>query len=918
MIRQFLRQRGIYLLFGIAGIFLVTLIILSFRTNAELKRSNEIIQQTNFIIQNSNLLIINIKDAETNNRAYVLSGEETFFIQYRTAVANIDKTIILLQNYTTDSSYISSQIHDVHQSITTKINEYNRIIELRNSKNIEDVVSLLKSARSKLINENIITIINLIIRNQAEVADNANLNIQKYSNRTVALLVTTVLFIFGMISLFVVLNFKLSNNRMRTFVNLHQIVKQYVMDDGSIDTYVTEKEIIANFQSSIQNAISFVNDILNSNYHENYRGITAHNKPLNQNKLAGLLVEVSNRIKVVEENDKNIVKIEEQRERATQALTRFNEILRHNSNNVEVLSQDIIKNLIEYLGANQGGLFVLNDSNKDELFFEMVAAYAFDRRRHVQKKIRFDEGLIGMCAFEKEIIYLTELPKDYIKITSGLGEANPRSLILVPLKVENTVLGIIEIASFNEFSNDDITFIEKLAGSIGATLSIAKINAQTAKLLSESQLQAQELAAQDEEMRQNMEMLQYAQAAAIQRETEMKGIIAAIDNTLIRAEIHTDGTMLVANSFLLSTMEYEWEEIENQHIRMFIPQSEYKKFTQIWENLLTGIPYQGVTKRISKTGKEIWLLMSYTPVVDDDGNILKILYLANNITEQKQIEEDIHSKTRELEAQEEEMRLNMEELVNMQEDAMKQDVQMKSILSAIDSALLKSEFDVEGKILQLNDLFTQTFSISKSDAQDISINQIINIHNTIDFNKIWGRVCSGEQHNGIWEAVSAKNETIWLLGTFSPVKNFETTVQKILFLSHDITALKNNEIKSHIELNLLKEHEEEISRQFESMKNLQSDCALKLQEQKKVESELKRYYEEKVNNLFTVWSTHLDKVESQQQEFLRNKDELIQKLNEVKSATDSQKTNDKPYQSKEDIDKIYDLWLENLDKIKNE
>jgi len=216
---------------------------------------------------------------------------------------------------------------------------------------------------------------------------------------------------------------------------------------------------------------------------------------------------------------KNNAEQEQRRNWANTGLARIGEILR-DSGNAIALYDKVIKYVVKYTNSNQGGLFILDDTDTQDPFLDLLACYAFERKKFLTKKVGIGQGLVGQCFMEQEQIHLTEIPEEYIRITSGLGGDKPQSLLLMPLKVNDKIFGVLELASFHFYPEHVVELVAKFAENIASTISNVKINESTRVLLEQTQQQAEEMKAQEEEMRQNMEELSATQEEMHRKERE--------------------------------------------------------------------------------------------------------------------------------------------------------------------------------------------------------------------------------------------------------------------------------------------------------------------------------------------------------------------------------------------------------------
>jgi len=325
---------------------------------------------------------------------------------------------------------------------------------------------------------------------------------------------------------------------------------------GKLSTEVNE--ILEN----LKDATDFVSSIAQGNLSVDYKETLDSGYQPGKNKLADSLIDMQQKLKALGEEERR-------RQWANEGLTKFVDILRSSSDNINLLGDKITSTLVHYTDSNQGSLYILNDENENNKYLELVSLYAFDTKKYETRKIKLGEGLLGQAFLERETTYYKSVPEEYIRITSGLGEANPRSILIVPLKVDREVYGIVELASFTEYEQHEIDFVERLGETIASTLSNVRSAEKNRHLIEQFQQQTEEMRAQEEEMRQNMEELQATQEEIGRKE---KSYIARIQELEAELKTRTSSHELdeLRNSFKQSEQGYQ-DRIKSLEKQLALP-----------------------------------------------------------------------------------------------------------------------------------------------------------------------------------------------------------------------------------------------------------------------------------------------------------------------------------------------------------
>lgn len=254
-------------------------------------------------------------------------------------------------------------------------------------------------------------------------------------------------------------------------------------------------------------------------------------KPASENDSLGMsLINMRNNLIENERRDK-------ERNWIVRGVAEISEILRmHDS--TDHLGEDVIKFILDKIGAIQGAFYVVNENQDGKQIIEMRASHAYGRKKYIKAKFRFAEGLIGQAAAEKDTILRTEIPDDYVTVTSGiLGDQKPKCILIVPLITNEEVYGILEFAGFKKFDASQVKFVQELSLILARTIFNIKVNERTRRLLAESQAMSNELKEKQEVLRQNAEEMQATQEELQRSNQKLEEQIEEVNRTQKRMQL---------------------------------------------------------------------------------------------------------------------------------------------------------------------------------------------------------------------------------------------------------------------------------------------------------------------------------------------------------------------------------------------
>ena len=500
--------------------------------------------------------------------------------------------------------------------------------------------------------------------------------------------------------------------------------------------------------------------------------LKAEFKPSSKGDILGnALIEMRNSLVDTEQEDT-------ERNWIVTGVAEISEILRSHDT-IDELGDAVIAYITEKIDAIQGAFYILNDDDPSDQFIEMKSAYAYHKKKYIQGKFKFAEGLVGQAAVEKDYILRTEIPEDYVTITSGiLGDKRPTGILITPLITEEKVYGVVEFAGFHRFTESQIKFVKEISLILARTIFNIKVNERTRGLLEESQEMSNELQEQQEVLRQNAEEMAATQEELKRTNQRLEDQIQEVNRTQNRMQLllenasevisiyEEEGTIRYISPSVEKILGYSQNDLIGNNDKIHVDKEGIANFEHMFEQVIAN-PFESITVQyeyIKKDGDAIWLEATATNLLSDPA-IQGIILNSRDITERRRAE------------REERMKSKMQALSENSPD-------------------LITRFTQEGEVFYINPMIENYTGHKPSDILNKKLEEI-NVEEVIKREWIDLLKQVGSENDKVAKEMdfpSIIGDRVMQVNAI-PEFDEENALESVLVVSHDITERKQIELE---------------------------------------------------------------------------------------------------------------------------
>jgi CHASE3 domain sensor protein len=508
--KRFLMENWIILVIGVS---LVASMSLAIRNNYVIEENHALQQQTQRVRSlTQDILSTTMHGLDLGVRGYALTKDNNMLRPYEEALQSTPSIFRRLDSLLQKQGYEGrGELTAVNDEVRKYIKSSQDMIVMAQRDSMRQFIEMLRQDKGYDVWKKYDAFSNPLFAREDELNKRAIATYRAAMRNNLILQISILLLSMPLLYFFIVKIRKERDRRASLLKKVDENDREYVFNSG-LEAASDSTEINETSIHNVKKASGFISSLTDGNYEVEWDGLNDVNRRLNESTLAGNLLALRDKLKRVKLED-------ERRNWVNEGLAAFSEIIRSNQQNMDALCEQSVTYMVKYLNAQQAGLFVL-DGEDDNQYLKLASCYAFNRKKYIDKRVNIGEGLVGQTYLEGDTIRLKEIPQGYTHITSGLGEATPRNLAIVPFKYDQKIPAIIEISSFQDLEEHQLQFLERAGEHLASAIVSSRNTVKMRELLDTASQNEEQMRQREEELRQNMEELQATQEQLLRQQRE--------------------------------------------------------------------------------------------------------------------------------------------------------------------------------------------------------------------------------------------------------------------------------------------------------------------------------------------------------------------------------------------------------------
>jgi len=324
-------------------------------------------------------------------------------------------------------------------------------------------------------------------------------------------------------------------------------------------------------------------------------------------------------------------------------IDKLTNVMRREYDNPLLHASEVVNMLVKFLNIPIGAIYSIKEENGKK-YVEMMASFAYGKEKQLYQKIAIGEGIVGTAASEKKTLNLTSIPEGYFNIISGFGDTKPKNILVSPIKLNEDIYGVFELASLTRFKQEEIDFVEEVCKTVAYSFAISKVYLDTLYQFEGVNMEVAQLEAENASLSNDYDELNESYKQLTKKGGDNSFIASKLNEIALVVDLDLDGNILEVNEGFEKFFKSAKLKVLNSNFREYMTDINLSKdydIELIWRDVRAGIQHEA-NQRVRFSDREYVLNQHFWPLKDEMGRVKKVKVIAFDFSSKMGLEAEPH------------------------------------------------------------------------------------------------------------------------------------------------------------------------------------------------------------------------------------------------------------------------------------